>query len=474
MTDQQPHTERQPRSSSRSYSAVPLTKPRVLVVDDKVAMAETIADGLSDQGFSATALGSGRAAIEAIRAGGVDLLVTDLRMPGMDGLALLDAIRTAKVDVPVIVMTAYGAVDSAVESIRRGAYHYLTKPFKLDELVIFVQRALEGRALRRETAELRRTLGEQFSLAGVIARSAAMQRIVTIIERVAPSDVPVLITGETGTGKSMIARAIHGANRRMAKPFIAVNCAALPEQLLESELFGHVKGSFTGATSDHPGLFATADGGTILLDEIGELPIGLQAKLLRVLESGTLRPVGATQERTVDVRILAATNRDLRRAVAQGGFREDLLYRLDVLSLEVPALRHRRDDISPLIERFLADAIGRHPMSPASYFSTAAMRRMLDHPWPGNVRELAHAVERAVLLASQPEIAEADLELVAVPSESEVSFAGDVVPMIEIQRRYARWALEKLGGHKTRTAERLDVDAKTLNRWLVVEDTTGA
>jgi two-component system response regulator HydG len=439
-------------------------KPRVLVVDDKLAMAETIADGLGDHGFAATALGAGRAALEAVRAGRADVVVTDLRMPDLDGLALLDTLRDSGLDVPVIVMTAYGAIDSAVESIRKGAYQYLTKPFKLDELVIFLRRALDDRALRREAAAMRKTLGERFSLAGVVARSAAMQRVVSIVERAAPSDVPILLTGETGTGKGMIGNAIHGTSKRATRPFVAINCATLPEPLLESELFGHVKGAFTGAIADHSGLFATADGGTVMLDEIGELPIGLQAKLLRVLESGTVRPVGATRERAVDVRIIAATHRDLRRAVGDGTFREDLLYRLDVLAIEMPPLRQRRDDLEPLVERFLADAIHRHPTSPARTFSRQAMRKLLDHAWPGNVRELAHAVERGVVLASEPEISEIDL--VAPAGEPASSFGGEVVPMVEIQRRYARWALDQYGGHKTRTAERLDIDAKTLNRWL--------
>ena len=442
------------------------SKPRVIVVDDKVAMAETLAEGLADHDFDAAAVGSGRAAIEAVRAGRADVVVTDLRMPDIDGLAVIETLRASRLDVPVIVMTAYGAIDSAIESIRKGAYHYLTKPFKLEELVIFVRRAVEDRALRREAAALRKTLGEQFSLAGVIARSPAMQRLVAIVERVAPTSVSVLITGETGTGKGLIARAIHGHSGRAGEPFVAINCAALPEQLLESELFGHCKGAFTGAISDHAGLFATADGGTVLLDEIGEMSIGLQAKLLRVLESGTIRPVGSTRERTVDVRVLAATHRDLRAAVVKGAFREDLLYRLDVLSIEVPALRHRGDDLVPLIESFLAEAVRRHPTSPATRLSREAMRKLLDHPWPGNVRELAHAVERGVLLASGREIAAGDLELVVPRAESAMSFGGDVIPMLELQRSYARWALEQLGGHKTRTAERLDVDAKTLNRWL--------
>ena len=438
---------------------------RVLVVDDKLAMAEMLADGLVDHQFDATACGSAATALEAIAAGGVDVVVTDLRMPEVDGFTLLDRIRETHPEVQVIVMTAYGAIDSAVESIRRGAFHYLTKPFKLDELVIFVQRALADRDLRREAAALRKKLGEQFLLAGVVAHSAAMQRVLEVVRRVAAADVPILITGETGTGKGVIARALHGEGKRAKKPFVAINCAALPEQLLESELFGHVKGAFTGATTEHAGLFASADHGTVLLDEIGELPIGLQPKLLRVLESGTVRPVGATRERTVDVRILAATHRDLRAAVAQGTFREDLLYRLDVVSIEIPPLRQRRDDIAPLIQYFLREVLDRHPASAVKGFTRGAMQRMLEYAWPGNVRELAHVVQRGLLLASGTEVAERDLGLPVLQPGAASPFT-DILPMIEIQRRYARWALEQLGGHKTRTAERLDVDTKTLNRWL--------
>jgi two-component system response regulator HydG len=438
---------------------------RILVVDDKLAMAETLADGLVDRGYAATATGTGRAAIAAVRAGEVDVVVTDLRMPSIDGLEILDAITAARLDVPVIVMTAYGAIDSAVESIRKGAYHYLTKPFKVEELAIFVQRALDERALRREAAALRRSLGEQFSTAGIVARSDAMQRVLALVERVAASDIAALITGETGTGKTMIARALHGASARAARPFVAINCAALPEALLESELFGHVAGAFTGASVSHDGLFVAADGGTILLDEIGELPLALQPKLLRVIEERTVRPVGATRERAVDVRVLAATHRDLRRAVADGTFREDLLYRLDVIAIDVPPLRARRDDITPLAERFLARAIAKHAGSRVTGFSRDALTRLLDHPWPGNVRELEHAIERGVLLATTASIDAGDLGLVA-PAEHAAAFRGEVVPMLEMQRRYARWALEQNGGHKTRTAERLDVDVKTLNRWL--------
>ena len=445
-------------------------RPRVVVVDDRVAMAETIADGLVDHGFDAMALGSGRAALEALRDPTLDVLVTDLRMPDVDGLALLSAAHTAQIDVPIIVMTAYGAIDSAVESIRKGAYHYLTKPFKLEELVIFVRRAIADRELRRESSSLRKTLGEQFSRAGIVARSVAMQRVLTVVERIAPTDVPVLIKGETGTGKGVLARTIHGESLRATRPFVTINCAAMPESLLESELFGHVKGAFTGATSEHAGLFAEADGGTMLLDEIAEMSPALQAKLLHVLESGTVRPVGSARERPVDVRVFAATHRDLHKRIIDGTFREDLMYRLNVVSVEVPALRQRREDIPLLVDRFLADARQRHPRSVVCRVSRGALRRLVDYSWPGNVRELAHVVERSLLLAAGEEITEADVaELSVSPSQGQMGFGGDVVTMQEIQRRYARWALAQLGGHKTRTAEALDLDAKTLARLLADE-----
>jgi two-component system response regulator HydG len=443
---------------------------RVLVVDDKVALAETLADGLGDRGYSARAVGSGRAALAAIEAGDLDLLVTDLRMPDLDGLALLDAARAAG-DIPVIVMTAYGAVDSAVEAIRRGAYHYLTKPFKLDELLVFVERALAERTLRREADVLRKAVRDRFSIAGVIGSSPEMQRVLAIALRVAKTDASLLITGETGSGKGVVARAIHGESSRAAGPFVAVNCAALPEALLESELFGHVKGAFTGATADRAGLFAEADGGTLLLDEIGEMSPALQAKLLHVLESGRIRPVGGSGERAVDVRVLAATHRDLRQRIREGTFREDLLFRLDVVSIELPRLRARRADIPAFVEHFLAEARARHPSSKVTAFSREALARLLDYSWPGNVRELAHVIERCVLLADGPEVALADLPpLVRDPVAAAPGFAGDVVAMRELQRRYARWAYEQLGGHKARVAEQLDIDIKTLNRLLADDD----
>jgi two-component system response regulator HydG len=446
-------------------------RTRVLIVDDKVALAETLADGLVDRGYDARATGSGRDALADVQAGRVDLIVTDLRMPDLDGLALLDAARTAGTDLPVIVMTAYGAIDSAVEAIRKGAYHYLTKPFKLDELLVFVERALAERTLRHEAAELRKAVREQYSVQGLVGASSAMQRVLAVIERVAKTDAPILITGETGSGKGAVARAIHGESARAHGPFVQVNCAALPEALLESELFGHVKGAFTGAIADRAGLFAEADRGTLLLDEIAEMSPAVQAKLLHVLESGRIRPVGTTGERAVDVRVLAATHRDLRQRIADGAFREDLLYRLDIVSIELPPLRARRSDIPVFVERFLAESRTRHPASKVTAFSRDALARLLDHAWPGNVRELAHVVERCVLLADGPEVSVADLPPhVRETATADSSFRGDVLPMRELQRRYARWALDQQGGHKARTADKLDVDIKTLNRWLAPDE----
>jgi two-component system response regulator HydG len=442
--------------------------PTVVVVDDKLALAETLADGLSDHGFAATALASGREALARVTAGGVDVLVTDLRMPDLDGLALLEAARAVQPELPVIVMTAYGAIDSAVESIRRGAFHYLTKPFKLDELLVFIGRAVSDRALRVEAHALRTALRGRAAIG--VGDSPQMQRVAAIVERVGAADASVLITGETGTGKGVVARAIHAAGPRAAHELVTVNCAALPDQLLESELFGHVRGAFTGATADAPGLFALAHQGTLLLDEIGEMSPQLQAKLLHVLESGTVRPLGAGKERTVDVRVLAATHRDLRARVAEGTFREDLLYRLDVVTIELPPLRHRAGDIPALLAHFVDEARRKYPTSAVTGFARDALARLVDYRWPGNVRELAHVVERAVLLAEGPLVGEGDLPPpIRDAPRADAPFSGDVEPIRELTKRYARWAFARLGGHKNRTAEALGVDVKTLNRWLEPE-----
>jgi two-component system response regulator HydG len=443
-------------------------KPRVMVVDDRAEMAETLADGLRDHGYEGVPISSSRKALEII-GDPFDVLVTDLRMPEVDGLTLLTESKRVAPQRPVIVMTAFGAVDTAVESIRRGAYHYLTKPFKLDELLLFLDRALGDSALRRETAQLRAALRDRPALGKVIGKSPSMQRALEIAVRVAETDTPVLLLGETGTGKGVFAQAIVRSSKRAAMPFVAVNCAALPEPLLESELFGHVRGAFTGASSDRPGLFAEADGGTLLLDEIGEMAPALQAKLLRVLESGLVRPVGASKERAVDVRIIAATNRNLRELAAAGKFREDLLYRLDVVAIELPPLRDRGEDLPDLIEHFLQEARARHTSSKVVRLSAQLLARILAHDWPGNLRELSHAIERVVLLGRGEEGDAADLPSLVGARHAhpiELDFGDRVLPFRELRRHYVRWALRKLDGQRGATAARLGVDGKTLARWL--------
>jgi two-component system response regulator HydG len=388
-------------------------------------------------------------------------------MPGIDGLELLARVRRLDPGLPVIVMTAYGAIDSAIESIRLGAYHYLTKPFKLEELVLFLGRALGERRLRDEAVELR-ALATTAVDPEIVAVSAAMHEALDVVRRVAPADVSVLIFGETGTGKSVLARALHRRSRRAAGPFVTVNCAALPEPLLESELFGHVKGAFTGATRSRAGLLAEAQGGTLFLDEIADLPLALQPKLLDVIERRQVRAVGGEQERAIDVRFIAATHRDLTERVSAGLFREDLRYRLDVVSFEVPALRHRRADLPGLVEQLLGELRARHPSAVAHRLSPRAYEKLVEYAWPGNVRELAHALERALLLAPGDAIDVDDLPAAvrdAAPRPS-VAFGDAVIPVRELQRRYAAWAMEQLGGSKKLVCERLGIDPKTLAKWL--------
>jgi two-component system, NtrC family, response regulator HydG len=453
------------------------SRARILVVDDNFEMAKMLADGLTDHGYIGVPEASGRRAIERLDGDGAltgdafDAVITDLRIPDSDGMQVLAASKRSRPERPVLIMTAFSAVDTAVEAIRHGAHHYLTKPFKQDELLIFLRRALDEVAVRREASALKTTLRERFSIDGVIAESPGMRAALDVAGRVAKTNAPVLITGETGTGKGIVARAIHAESDRASRPFVTVNCAALPEPLLESELFGHLKGAFTGAVAGRPGLFADADGGTLFLDEIGDMALTMQAKLLHVLERGFVRPVGAEKERAVDVRIIAATHRDLRDAAEKGLFRADLLFRLDVVPVEIPPLATRRDDILALAEIFLKDAIARTPSSPVRSFHPAVLKRFSTYRWPGNVRELKHLVERLVLLGQHEVVGEHDLPptLLASDGASPV-FTGEILPIRKLQRLYARWALEQLGGLKGKTAEKLGVDAKTLAKWLSTSD----
>jgi two-component system response regulator HydG len=441
-------------------------RERVLVVDDEPAMAETLAEGLSERGYDAIAVSSSKDAAARLAGERFDAVVTDLRMPAVSGLALLAVAKREAQGAPVIVMTAYGALDSAIECIRQGAYHYLTKPFKVDELALFLARGLDEARVRRRADALARELADRFAFGSLVGRSAAMRTAFELAERVAEAEAPLLVVGETGTGKSVFARAIHARGGRAAGPFVTINCGALPETLLESELFGHVRGAFTGATTHRRGLLEEADGGTLFLDEIGEMPPALQAKLLDVLERRRVRALGSNVEKSVDVRFVAATHRDLRERVAAGAFREDLLYRLDVVTLELPPLRHRRDDIPELAAQFLAEARARNPKSPVERLGSDVMARLLEHPFPGNVRELAHLVERLVLLGRAAE-ADASLLPPAVTARRDAPrFSGEVATLREIQRQYVQWAVEALEGKKTLAAEKLGIDPKTLAKYL--------
>lgn len=441
-------------------------KTRILLVDDDLDMLEALSDGLADKGFEVTAARSAEAALVHLAEANFDVMVTDLRMTGADGLTLLAEARALNPQLPVIVMTAYSALDTAIEAVRRGAFHYLAKPFRVDELLIFIRRAFEDTQLRREAEVLRHALRVQPGPPGLLGTSAAMQELFRIIDRVASTSAPVLITGETGTGKTLVASTIHQRSGRASAPLVALNCAALPENLLESELFGHVRGAFSGATSSSAGLFSAADGGSILLDEIGEMALPLQAKLLHVIERGAVRPIGGMKERPIDVRVLAATNRDLEQAVRDGRFREDLLYRLNLVVLELPPLRERNGDLPELIDHFLGKARARYPDSPVCNFSRAALERLLAHPWPGNVRELSHTIERLVLLGHGAMIEVADLpRSFSAPPDSNPAFDA-IVPMREMQRRYAAWVLEQVDGIRAHAARRLGIDVKTLGRLL--------
>jgi two-component system response regulator HydG len=445
-------------------------RTRVLLVDDDPAMLETLEEGLTEQGFDVTTARSGEAAIARVDAAPPDVVVTDVRMHGLDGIALLGRIREGHPELPVIVMTAYSALDTAIEAVRRGAFHYLAKPFRLAELVIFLRRACEDVRLRLEASSLRRALREQPAPPGLLGHSAPMQEIYRVIDRFAPTSASVLLTGETGTGKSLVASILHRRSGRASAPLVAINCAALPEHLLESELFGHVRGAFSGATADAPGLFLAASGGSVFLDEIGELAPALQAKLLHVLERRSVRPLGGTREHSIDVRILSATSRDLEQAVRDGKFREDLLYRLNLVVLEMPPLRERQGDVAELLEHFLAEARARYPDSPVRGFSREALQRLLAHRWPGNVRELEHAVERMVLLGRDATVRAQDLPRDFDRGRESAPLFEAIVPMREMQRRYAAWVLEQSEGVRARAARHLGIDVKTLARLLEVAD----
>ncbi|HYD42110.1 MAG TPA: sigma-54 dependent transcriptional regulator [Anaeromyxobacter sp.] len=440
---------------------------RILVVDDHEEMSRLLADRLEDAGFVVECAGGGKDALARVRAEVPDLVITDLRMEEVDGFDVLAGVHEVDPELPVIVMTAFGAIETAIEAIKRGAYHYLTKPFQLGEVIVFVQRALEDRRVRSANEVLRRAV--ELARAGeMIGASAPMRALGEMVARVAPSAAPVLITGESGTGKELVARALHAGSARREQPFVAVNCTAIPESLLESELFGHTRGAFSGATAARRGLFAESDGGTLFLDEIGDMSPALQAKMLRVLQDGQVRAVGSDAVRRVDVRVVAATNQDLERRVAAGQFRSDLFFRLNVVSIAVPPLRERRDDVPALVETFVAQARRRNPASRARRISAEVLERLQAYHWPGNVRELENLIERLVILCEVEEVGLDALEryaahLASGPFPLEVAMER-VVKLRELEDLYIAWVVQRCGGNKTRAAEILGIDVSTIHR----------
>jgi len=368
----------------------------------------------------------------------------------------------------VIVVTAFGSIETAKRALKLGAHDYITKPFEIDDLLVAVEKALDERTLRREVARLRREVARPYRFENIIGKSAPMQDVFALIKRLSASAVNVLITGESGTGKELVARALHFNSPRAKKPFVAVNCAAIPDTLLESELFGYKRGAFTDARTDRAGMFIEADGGTIFLDEIGDLSPALQAKLLRVLQEREVRPLGAARSEKVDVRVLSATNRDLSQRMQEGAFREDLFYRLNVIEVVLPPLRDRAEDVLPLAEHFFSEAAARTG-KPVRGFTQSALKILLAYPWPGNVRELENVVERAVALAESGEIAPEDLPSQVRERRSTDVLAGALarnLTLAELEREYINRVLQAEGGNKTRAAQRLGLDRKTLYRKL--------
>jgi two-component system response regulator HydG len=441
---------------------------QILIVDDHIEMARVLAEHLADLGYTTEVHGGGQEAIVAVRTAMPDVVVTDLRMEGVDGFDILGAVKSIDPGIPVLIMTAFGAVASAVEAIKRGAFHYFTKPLELDEVAIYVERALADRQLRDENRALRRVVVERSTLGALIGGSAPMRVLYDLIERVSPSPSPVLIRGESGTGKELVARAIHFEGPRRERPFVAVNCTALPETLLESELFGHTRGAFTGAVTARRGLIVEPHGGTLFLDEIGDMTPALQAKLLRAIEDGEVRAVGADTPRNVDVRLIAATHQDLEERVRSGLSRADLFYRLNVVTVRVPPLRERRADIPALVERFLARARERNPTARVREFKPELVSALAACAWPGNVRELENVVERLVIVGGTETADVQDLRLhapQAILTSAPLGRAWDeVVPLRILEDEYIAWAISRCGGNKTKAAELLGIDVSTIYR----------
>jgi DNA-binding NtrC family response regulator len=456
-----PDRVRAPRAEARA---------NILVVEDDEAMRDMLREALEDEGFAVEALGGGRAGVERVKRGGIDLVVSDVKMPDLDGLDMLREIKAVTPSPHVITITAFGSIDTAIRAVKLGAFDYITKPFELDQLVLSVEKALAERALRSEVARLRAEVQRSYRFDNIIGRSGPMREVFELIRRLSSSSATVLVTGESGTGKELVARSIHGSSPRKGRPFVPLNCAAIPDTLLESELFGHKRGAFTDARADRAGLFVEANGGTLFLDEIAELSPSLQAKLLRALQEGEIRPLGASGAERVDVRVIAATNKELETRLKTGAFREDLFYRLNVIHIHLPPLRERAEDLLALSEHFLAASAARAGKEVRSLHESAK-KALLAHTWPGNVRELENTIERAVALCEAGVIRVEDLPAAVrerragEPDALQTALARGLT-LAEVEREFIERVLTAEGGNKTRAAQRLGLDRKTLYRKL--------
>jgi two-component system NtrC family response regulator len=441
--------------------------PKVLLIDDDANLREVLAFALREQGHEVLAHADGRSAMSGLAETAPDVVITDLKMPGMDGLAVLEKVHASDPNIPVIILTAFGSIEDAVEAMKRGAHDYLTKPFNRDELKLTVEKAVERRRLVRENKDLRARLREQGRRFEFVHASEVSAQLLETVKRIAPTDATVLITGESGTGKEVIAQALYGLSDRWERPFVPINCAAIPRDLMESELFGHARGAFTGAVFDKPGKFQRADKGTIFLDEIGDLAPELQTKLLRVIETRLVDVVGGGKPVQVDVRLIAATNTDLAARVHDGLFRSDLYYRLNVIPIHIPPLRERLEDVPALWEHFVRMYAGGTPVRSTPGLIRALMRRQ----WPGNIRELANLCQRMVLLRTSDTLSEdglppSDEAPVASAASGQSHLLGELpedhLSLPGLERELIVRALAKLGGNKTRTAEYLGIPRHVL------------
>jgi DNA-binding NtrC family response regulator len=441
-------------------------RPTILIVDDERNTREGLQRALKDR-YDVLLAEDSQRAMQTLESTPVDVMLTDLRMPGVDGMGLLRRAMSLTNPPVCIMMTAYGSIENAVQSMQAGAYHYVTKPVNLDELELVIQRALTSRRIESENASLREQIEHKFGLENIIGESPAMRQVFETVQQVAPSRVTVLITGETGTGKELIAKAIHNLSPRKNGAFVAVHAAALPSSLLESELFGHEKGAFTGAVERRIGRFELADGGTLFLDEIGELESPMQVKLLRVLEERAFERVGASKTLQVDVRLVAATNRNLKKLVSDGKFRDDLFYRLSVVTVDLPPLRERRDDIPLLVKAFL-DEFSRENNKQVRELTPDALNMLLAYDWPGNVRELRNAIEQMVVLARAERLTVRDVPAAirAAADLSKINVVRAGMTVVDAERQLIAQALKEADGNRTKAAQKLGISRRTLHRKL--------